>query len=61
MPYGSLGSWLLEYELKAKQMPDQYFYIEGTSWHNRVILGDDTIKKWMRESSRIQYLVEGDE
>lgn len=58
MPYGSLGSWLLEYELKARQAPEHYFYIEGTSWHNRRILGDETIKKWLRETSRIQYLVE---
>lgn len=58
MPYGSLGGWLLEYEMKAKQDPEHYFYIEGTSWHNRKILGDETIKKWMRESSRVQYQVE---
>ena len=58
MPYGSLGSWLLEYELKMKQAPEHYFYIEATSWHNRKILGDETIMKWWRETSRIQYMVE---
>lgn len=58
MPYGSLGSWLLDYEQKAKKQPDNYFYIEGTSWHNRVILGDATIQKWNRESAPLQYAVE---
>ncbi len=58
MPYGSLGGWLLDYEIRAKQQPDLYFYIEGTSWHNRKVLGDETIKKWQRESSPLQFAVE---
>lgn len=58
MPYSALGSWLLDMEVKSKQHPNEYFYIEGTSWHNRYILGDDTILGWRREMSEIQYLVE---
>lgn len=58
MPYGSMGSWLLDTETKAKQDPANYFYIEGTSWHNRHILGDETIMSWYRDMPRIQYLVE---
>lgn len=58
MPYGSMGSWLLETEIKAKQDPANYFYIEGTSWHNRLVLGDDTIMSWYRDMPRIQYMVE---
>lgn len=58
MPYGSLGAWLLDVEQKAKSDPANYFYIEGTSWHNRHILGDETILSWFREMSRVQYMVE---
>lgn len=58
MPYSSTGSWLLDIEVKAKQHPNDYFYVEGTSWHNRHILGDETILSWKREMSSIQYLVE---
>lgn len=58
MPYGSMGSWLLDVEMKAKQDPVNYFYIEGTSWHNRDILGDETILSWYRDLPLIQYLVE---
>jgi hypothetical protein len=58
MPYNAQGSWLLEVEIKAKQHPKDYFYIEGTSWHNRLILGDETILSWQREMSKLQYLVE---
>jgi len=58
MPYGSHGAWLLDYEIRAKQHADEYFFIEGTSWHNRHILGDETIISWKKEMSKLQYLVE---
>lgn len=58
MPYGSFGSWLLDMEQKAKADPRNFFYIEGTSWHNRVILGDETILGWQRQMNKVQYLVE---
>ncbi len=48
MPYGRLGSWLLDYELKAQKPENDMFYIEGTSWHNRKVLGDEVIKMWLR-------------
>jgi hypothetical protein len=58
MPYGSMGTWLLDIEIKAKQDTKNYFYIEGTSWHNRKILGDETIIAWHREMPTVQYNVE---
>ncbi len=58
MPYGSLGKWLLDMEATAKNPDNDTFYIEGTSWHNRVILGDEVLKKWKRNMSTIPYLIE---
>lgn len=58
MPYGNVGGWLLEFEQKAKKSPEDYFYIEGTSWHNRVVLGDDTLRRWKRDMSPMSYMIE---
>lgn len=46
MPFGNYQKWILDIELLAKSSPEKYFYIEGTSWHNRDVLGDNTIKNW---------------
>lgn len=58
MPYGNMGAWLLEYQERSRQNPKDYYYIEGTSWHNRVVLGDDTLRRWKRDMPTIQYLIE---
>jgi hypothetical protein len=58
MPYGSLGKWLLEMEADSKNPDNDTFYIQGTSWHNRVILGDEVLKKWKRNMSTTTYLIE---
>lgn len=58
MPYGEKGRWLLEYEEKAKREPKKYGYFEGTSWHNRKVLGDDTILRWKESMSDIRYSIE---
>lgn len=58
MPYGSLGKWLLEMEADAKNPDNDTFYIEGTSWHNRVVLGDKVLKRWKRRMSPIIYMIE---
>lgn len=58
MPYGAFGAWLLDVEQKAKADAANYFYTEGTSWHNRVVLGDETILSWYRQMSKFQYMVE---
>lgn len=58
MPYGSLGAWLLDKEIQAKNPDNDTFYIEGTSWHNRKILTDKVLLKWKREMSPVRYLIE---
>jgi hypothetical protein len=58
MPYGERGQWLFDIEEKAKTNPKEFFFIEGTSWHNRHILGDDTILRWKDTMSPIRYQIE---
>lgn len=58
MPYGDKGQWLFDIEEKSKKQPKQYYYIEGTSWHNRRVLGDDTIRRWKANMSSIRYDIE---
>ncbi len=59
MPYGSLpGEWILEMEEKAKLAPNKYFYIEGTSYHNVEILGEETIRDWRSSMSKIAFAIE---
>src|SRR5690606_3975859 len=55
MPFGDKGQWLFEIEEKAKKEPKDYFFIEGTSWHNRKVLGDDTILRWKNSMTPIRY------
>lgn len=58
MPYGSLGKWLLDMEAISKNPDNDTFFIEGSSWHNRVVLGDKVLNKWHRNMSPISYLIE---
>ena len=58
MPFGDKGQWLFEIEEKSKTNSKEYFYIEGTSWHNRHILGDQTILRWKETMSTIRYQIE---
>lgn len=58
MPYGSLGSWLLEYEGLAKDKENDTFFIKGSSWHNRKVLGDDVLLKWKRTMTKYIYDIE---
>ncbi len=58
MPYGNVGKWLLDMQAKAKNPEENTFYIEGTSWHNRVILGDEVLKKWKRTMAPVIYAIE---
>lgn len=58
MPYGPMGQWLLDMETKSKKPENDIFYIEGTSWHNRKILGDAVLKKWFRTMSPVTYAIE---
>lgn len=58
MPYGSLGTWLLNKEIEAKNPDNSTFYMEGTSLDNIEVLGIDTIKDWKRKMPTIIFLIE---
>lgn len=58
MPFGEKGRWLFDIEEKAKKEPDKYLFLEGTSWHNRKVLGDDTIRRWKESMSPMRYNIE---
>ncbi|GHE64956.1 hypothetical protein [Roseivirga thermotolerans] len=58
MPFGSFGQWLFDKKTAANNPENDTFYIEGTSWHNRKILGDEVLKKWHREMNPMIYLIE---
>lgn len=60
MPYGMIGSWLLDKKVEAENPENDLFYIEGTSWHNRKILKDKVLKMWWRNSrsNPSKYLIE---
>jgi hypothetical protein len=52
------GDWLLNYEKWAQTDPENFFFIEATSWDNVEILGEDTIKMWEKEMPYIEYQIE---
>jgi hypothetical protein len=58
MPYGETGRWLFDYEEKAKREVRKYLFVEGTSWHNRKVIGDDTILRWKETMSPVRYQIE---
>lgn len=58
MPYGTLGKWLLEMEAQSKNPDNDTFYITGNSYHNRVVLGENVLKKWKRSMSPATYMIE---
>jgi len=57
-PYGTLGSWMWEFEALAKNPDNDTFFIKGTSYHNRVVLGDETIARWKRTMTPVMFLIE---
>lgn len=58
MPFGEKGQWVFDIEEKAKREPKKYLFMEGTSWHNRKVLGDATILRWKDTMSEIRYSIE---
>lgn len=58
MPYGTMGSWLLDKEVESKNPDSDVFYIEGSSWHNVEILTEKVINKWRSQMSPIMYMIE---
>jgi hypothetical protein len=59
MPYSfSKGTWILDLEERAKSQPHDVSFIEGTSYDNLKILGEDTLREWRRDMHRIAFDVE---
>ena len=57
MPFAGLGEWLFEFEELALKEPDNCYYAEGTSWHNRVILTDKVLNRWAKKPD-LKYQIE---
>lgn len=58
MPYGTMGSWLLQKEVEAKNPDNDIYYSEGTSWDNAEILTEKVLSKWKRSLPAIIYQIE---
>jgi hypothetical protein len=58
MPYGNLGSWIFDIEEKSKTDPKSFYYIEGSSWDNVDILGEETILNWKSSMTKTRYEIE---
>lgn len=58
MPWLLKGKYLLNYEDKAKQMPNDYYYLEATAYDNIDVLGEEGIERLKREMSYLIFEVE---
>lgn len=58
MPYGNNGDIIWHIEEKSKRNPKQFFYTEGSSWHNVDILGKETILMWKESMTKSRYEIE---
>lgn len=58
MPYGSAGKWLMDRKLEAENPENDIFFIIGTSWHNRLIIGDKVLNGWKKRDDPLTYMVE---
>lgn len=57
-PWSPNGNWVLDYEKQAEKHPDKICFITSTSWDNVEVLGEETLKRWRREMSPLEYKVE---
>jgi hypothetical protein len=58
MPYGTAGRWVIDRKLEAEDASNDIFFIVGTSWHNRKVIGDDTLEGWKKRDDPLTYMVE---
>jgi len=58
MPYGTQGKWLMDRKFLAANPDNNIFFIVGTSWHNRKIIGDKVLQGWKKRDAPLTYLVE---
>lgn len=58
MPWLSKGQYLLDYKEKAKKMPKQYGWLEGTVWDNIAVLGQEYIDRLRAELDPYTFALE---
>jgi hypothetical protein len=58
VPRKTSADWLFNYEKWAETDPENFFWIEASSWDNVDILGEDTLKMWEKEMPYIEYQIE---
>jgi len=58
MPHGNFGKWLFELEEQARDPANDVYYIEGTSYHNRVILTEKVLENWRRTMPKLVFAIE---
>ena len=58
MPWLSSGAWVEMYEDLSHKHPDHVHFTKSTSWDNVKVLGRDTLERWRREMSPLEYKVE---
>jgi hypothetical protein len=58
LPRKTSADWIYNYEKWAESDPENFYWLEATSWDNIDILGEDTLKMWEKEMPYIEYQIE---
>ena len=58
VPRKPSGYWLLEYEQKSVDFPDEYFWLEGNAYDNIEILTEKGIERMRREMKHLEFEME---
>ena len=58
MPWKSSGLWILDYEQKAKDEPDKYFFLTATAYDNLDVLGEEGIQRMRDEMTYLEFQME---
>lgn len=58
IPWKPSGYYVLEFEEMAKAQPDEFLVVESTAWDNVHILGKESIERWEREMTYLEYQIE---
>lgn len=58
IPWKGVGQWILEYEEKARQFPNEYKWVEASALDNIDILGQEGLDRLKRELPYLEYQVE---
>lgn len=58
MPRKISAEWLFKYEEWAKVDPENFFWLEATSWDNVHVIGEKQLKMWEKVMPYIEYQIE---